>query len=200
MAGDDHKGDFCGVANFTVNCQQCEIFVKLFAIGSSRQHTGKHKWTYGSSHEYQRWSYLLRGFLHAMRDLRQLFVLLLRQFSSKFHCRRLLCDIITGNHLLLTTLKQVDEFPACVPRFDMTEHLSQFCTTTILARYGSALTDFRTNGPFINESIFSILLHITNDLGKIDLLLHPVILRPFVKIWEESLYVSFHFLKQICCH
>jgi timeless protein len=122
-----------------------------------------------------------------MRDLRQLFVLLLRQFNPKFHCRRLLSDIITGNHLLLTLLKQANDFPASVPRFDMmTEHLSQFCTKTILARYGSALSDFRTNGPFFNDSIFKILLHVKNDLGKIDLLLHPVILRPFVKIWEES--------------
>jgi hypothetical protein len=48
----------------------------------------------------------------------------------------------------LTTLKQVDEFPASGPRFDLTEHLSQFFTKTILARYGSALADFRTNGPF----------------------------------------------------
>jgi timeless protein len=126
-----------------------------------------------------------------MRDLRQLFLLLLRQFNPKFHCRRLLCDIITGNHLLLTTLKQADEFPACGPRFDMTEHLSQFCTKTILARYGSALTDFRTNGPFINDSIFTILLHVKNDLGRTDLLLDPVILRPFVKIWEEEFCVSF---------
>ncbi|EFX80829.1 putative TIMELESS/TIM-1 protein [Daphnia pulex] len=141
----------------------------------------------GSSHEYQRWSYLLRGYLPAMRELRQLFVLLLRQFNPKFHCRRLLSDMITGNHLLLTTLKQANDFPASVPRFDMmTEHLSQFCTKTILARYGSALSDFRTNGPFLNDSIFTILLHVKNDLGKIDLLLHPVVLRPFVKIWEES--------------
>jgi hypothetical protein len=145
----------------------------------------------GSSYQYHRWTYLLRGYLPAMRDLRQLFLLLLRQFNPKFHCRRLLCDIITGNHLLLTTLKQADEFPACGPRFDMTEHLSQFCTKTILARYGSALTDFRTNGPFINDSIFTILLHVKNDLGRTDLLLDPVILRPFVKIWEEEFCVSF---------
>jgi hypothetical protein len=99
----------------------------------------------------------------------------------------------------LTTLKQVDEFPASGPRFDLTEHLSQFFTKTILARYGSALADFRTNGPFINESIFTILLHVKNDLGRTELLLHPVVLRPFIKIWEEEFYVSFslfttHFL------
>jgi hypothetical protein len=141
----------------------------------------------GSFHEYQRWSYL-----PAMRDLRQLFVLLLRQFNPKFHCRRLLCDIITGNHLLMTTLKQqADEFSACGPCFDMTEHLSQFRTKTILARYGSALSDFRTNGPIVNDSIFTIFLHVKNDLGRTDLLLDPVILRPFVKIWEEEFCVSF---------
>lgn len=72
----------------------------------------------------------------------------------------------------------------------MRQHLSQFCSTTVLAHFGAALEDFKTNGPFVNDCIMTVLHHIGADLGRADLLCDPIILRPFSKIWGEDYNVS----------
>ncbi len=133
---------------------------------------------------------LLRGYLPAIRDLRQLFLLQLRHYNPIIQSRRYLRDVITANHVLLLTLEraaQQSSYGAC---FDLRQHLNQFCSRTILARYGTALEDFKTNGPFVNDCILTVLHHIGADLGRADLLCEPVILRPFSKIWEEEFNVS----------
>jgi hypothetical protein len=61
----------------------------------------------------------------------------------------------------MLTLNRAAEFPAyggsC---FDLKEHLKQFCTPTIVAKYGVALEDFRTNDPVVNNCIFTFLQHV----------------------------------------
>ena len=136
---------------------------------------------------------LLRGYLPAIRDLRQLFLLQLRHYNPVIQSRRYLRDVITANHVLLLTLEraaQQSSFGSC---FDLRQHLNQFCSRTILSRYGTALEDFKTNGPFVNDCILTVLHHIGADLGRADLLCEPVILRPFSKIWEEEFNVRYYF-------
>ena len=135
---------------------------------------------------------LLRSYLPAIKDLRQVFLLQLRHFNPIIQSRRYLRDVISANHVLLLTLERSIQQPsksAYAACFDLREHLTQFCSRTVLARYGSALEDFKTNGPFVNDCIMTLLHHIGADLGRADLLCEPYVLRPFSKIWEEEFNV-----------
>jgi hypothetical protein len=136
------------------------------------------------------WTRKLDSYLPAMRDLRQVFLLLLRQYNPNFQERQYLRDVITANHLLLTALQRTADCSTCGGSFDLKEHLKQFCTHAIVAKYGIALEDFRSNEALVNKSIFTFLHHVNGDLGRIDLLLEPAILRPFSKIWHEKFNVS----------
>ena len=138
----------------------------------------------------EQWTCNLCSYLPAMRDLRQLFLLLLRQFNAKFQSRQFLRDIIAGNHLLLVTLMRADEISTYASQFDLNQHLSQFCSKSIFAQYGTALRNFRTNGTFINDSIFTVLLHCGYDLDRVDLLCEPYILYQFAKIVKTKFKAS----------
>jgi timeless protein len=134
----------------------------------------------------------LHSFLPAMKDLHQAFILLLRQYNPKVQDGHYLRDVIATNHFLLVTLERAAGVPAYGgSSVDLKEHLKQFCTPTIVARYGIALGDFRTNDIVVNHSIFQFLHHVNGDLGRIDLLLNSIIVHPFVKICEEQFKVSF---------
>ena len=138
------------------------------------------------------WTRKLDSYLPAMRDLRQVFLLLLRQYNPNFQERQYLRDVITANHLLLTALQRTADCSTCGGSFDLKEHLKQFCTHAIVAKYGTALEDFRSNETLVNKSIFTFLHHVNGDLGRIDLLLEPVIIHAFGNICrsEEKLNVS----------
>lgn len=140
----------------------------------------------GQTQGYEERIVQLRGYLPAIRDLRQLFLLQLRHFNPIIQSRRYLRDVITANHVLLLTLERAAQQSSYGPSFDLRQHLNQFCSRTILTRYGLALEDFKTNGPFVNDCILTVLHHIGADLGRADLLCEPVILRSFSKIWEEE--------------
>ncbi|EFX80828.1 putative TIMELESS/TIM-1 protein [Daphnia pulex] len=125
----------------------------------------------------------LHSFLPVMKDLHQAFLLLLRQYNPKVQDGHYLRDVIATNHFLLVTLERAAGVPAYGgSSVDLKEHLKQFCTPTIVARYGIALGDFRTN-----DIVF--LHHVNGDLGRIDLLLNSIIVHPFVKICEEQFKV-----------
>lgn len=66
-----------------------------------------------------------------------------------------------------------------------------------MARYGTALRDFKTNGPFVNDSIFTVLHHVGIDLDQVDLLCDPVILHNFSQIWACEFKV---FTLSNACH
>lgn len=131
----------------------------------------------------------IRGCLPAIKDLRQLFLLQLRHFNPVIQSRRYLRDVITANHVLLLTLERAVQHSPYTSSFDLRQHLGQFCSRNVLARYGTALEDFKTNGPFVNDCILTVLHHIGADLGRADLLCEPIILRPFSRIWEEEFNV-----------
>ncbi|EFX87203.1 putative TIMELESS/TIM-1 protein [Daphnia pulex] len=128
----------------------------------------------------------LGGYVPAIRDLRQLFLLQLRQFDPVVQSRRYLLDVIATNHILLLALERSTAGQSSRGSFDISQHLTQFCSEMIVDRYGTALEDFQTNGPFVNDCILTILHHVAGDLGRADLLCRPVILRPFSKIWAAE--------------
>ncbi|XP_046633334.1 protein timeless-like isoform X2 [Daphnia pulicaria] len=126
------------------------------------------------------------GYLPAIRDLCLLFLLQLRHFDPSIQSRYYLCDIIKANHVLLLTLERATPQPTTGTNFDLRQHLQQFCTKTIIARYAMALENFKTNGLLVNDCIFTMLHHVGCDLDRVDLLIEPVILRTFSKIWEDA--------------
>ena len=133
----------------------------------------------------------LGGYVPAIRDLRQLFLLQLRQFNPIVQCRSYLVDVISANHILLLTLERVSSSShQQQPNFDFNQHLTQFCSKTILDRYGTALEDFKNNGPYVNDCILTLLYHVAGDLGGLDLLCEPAILCPFSEIWKQEFDVS----------
>ncbi|KAK4005125.1 hypothetical protein OUZ56_006846 [Daphnia magna] len=134
----------------------------------------------------EQWIFQLRHDLLAMAELRQLFLLLLRHFNNEFQTHQFLGDIICANHALLLTLERAVQQSEYKASFDLDHHLKQFCISTIMARYGSALEDFKTNDYFVNESIFTMLRRVGCEFGRFDLLCQPIILRPLCKIWEEE--------------
>jgi timeless protein len=131
----------------------------------------------------------LDGYVPAIRDLRQLFLLQLRQFNPIVQCRSYLVDVISANHILLLTLERISSHQQ-QPSFDFNQHLTQFCSKTILDRYGTALEDFKNNGPYVNDCILTLLYHVAGDLGGLDLLCEPAILRPFSEIWKQEFDVN----------
>ncbi|XP_046460181.1 protein timeless-like isoform X2 [Daphnia pulex] len=142
----------------------------------------------------------LHSFLPVMKDLHRAFLVLLRQYNPNVQNRQYLRDVIASNHLLLVTLERAAGVPAYGGRsVDLKEHLKQFCTPTIVAKYAIALSDFRTNDIVVNHSIFQFLHHVNGDLGRIDLLLDPVIVRPFVKICEEQFKICETWHSMIQC-
>jgi len=127
--------------------------------------------------------------LPLIRDLRQVFVMQLRHFNPAIQSRHYLRDIITSNHVLILTIERAKAVPNMATSkgsFDIHEHLTQFCNKTIMNRYGTALEDFQTNGPFVNDCIMTILHHVGTGFGRVDLLCQPLILRSFSKMWEEE--------------
>ncbi len=150
------------------------------------------------SQEWEERISLVCNCLPAIRDLRQLFLFQLRLFNPVIQSQQYIHKVITANHILLLLLERVavaGQSPYGTS-FDLHKHLNQFCSPTILSRYGTALKDFKTNDPFINDCIMTVLHHIGIDLGRIDLLCDPTILRPFSEIWEEGFKVLTLYLQQ----
>jgi hypothetical protein len=138
------------------------------------------------SQGFKEWSNRLLMHLPAMTDLRQLLLLLIRQYNPNFQDRQYFHDVITTNNLLLLALKRAHGCPSYDGNFDFKEHLQQFCSITILTQYGIALKDFKTNGIVVNASIFNLLRYLINDLGRTDILCESVIILPFREIWETK--------------
>ena len=77
----------------------------------------------------------LCDFLPAIRDLRQVFLLQLRNFNAIIQSRRYLHDVITTNHVLLLTLERAAKQSAHgTMGFDMNQHLNKLCSRSIRKR------------------------------------------------------------------
>lgn len=53
-------------------------------------------------------------------------------------------------------------------------------------QYGLLLEDFRDNGAFVNDCIFTMMHHVGGDLGQINVLFQPNILKTYSQIWETE--------------
>jgi hypothetical protein len=183
-------------ANLQPGLRRMQLGVKairecLLALEARSSYVGKAD---GSYCQEQMNIFKFRASLANANDLRQLPLLQLRQFNPAIHNKKYLADVITTNHVLLKTLERAAGQPSTYNcNLDFGGHFEQFCSKVILNRYGSALDDFRTNDPFLNDCVFTLLRHVGVYRGRADLLCDPAILRPLGKIWEEGFNVSsFH--------
>lgn len=53
-------------------------------------------------------------------------------------------------------------------------------------RYGLLLENFRENGEFVNDCIFTMMHHVGGDLGQASILFQPGILKTYSKIWDSE--------------
>lgn len=123
--------------------------------------------------------------ISSTENLKCLFVLLLRCYSHGLYSKQYLQDLIVTNHILLLLLDSVRDIPGA-PAIDMLAHIKQFATVEIMHQYGLLLENFRENGAFVNDCIFTMMHHVGGDLGHINVLFQPNILKTYSLIWETE--------------
>lgn len=117
-------------------------------------------------------------------DLRHLFVLLLRCYNPKLQSRQYLQDVIVTNHILLLLVDNVSKQKEM--NFNMLEYISQFATVEIMHQYGILLQNFKENGEFVNDCCFTMMHHVSGDLGQVTILIQPNILKTFSQVKENA--------------
>lgn len=53
-----------------------------------------------------------------------------------------------------------------------------------MQQYGLLLENFTENGEYVNDCIFTMMHHIGGDLGQVNTLFQPIILKTYSRIWE----------------
>jgi timeless len=53
-------------------------------------------------------------------------------------------------------------------------------------QYGFLLESFLNNGEYINDCIFTMMHHVSGELGQISMLFQPHILKTFSLIWDTD--------------
>jgi timeless protein len=117
----------------------------------------------------------------SMRDLRQLFLMLIRHYNPSIQTRQYLNDVICANHVMLVLIENTD-----IGSNVMTSHLSQFATVEVMRQYGQLLESFDSNSEFVNDCIFTIMHHVCGDLKTPETLFIPQVLETFSDIWERE--------------
>ena len=63
----------------------------------------------------------------------------------------------------------------------------RFAEPAIILRYTSLLKLYATNPPVLNDALFTILHHVVGDVGHIELLFQPSVLKTFSEILASEL-------------
>lgn len=120
------------------------------------------------------------------KDLRHLFVLLLRCYNPNLQSRQYLQDVVVTNHILLLLLDNVSKQSEPKNSVKMLDHIKQFATVDIMHQYGILLENFHDNGEFVNDCIFTMMHHVGGDLNQVAILFQPNILKTYSQIWETE--------------
>lgn len=135
-----------------------------------------------------------------VEELRYLFLLLTRHFKPGVQSKQYLQDLITTNHVFLLLLEKISAHPEHERQFKMYDFIKEFASPLIMQQYGHLLEDFRKNGEFVNDCVFTMMHHIAGDLSRPEVLYQPLILKTFSNIWEvefEIKDVSFEYFKEV---
>ncbi|XP_037076375.1 protein timeless-like [Pollicipes pollicipes] len=65
--------------------------------------------------------------------------------------------------------------------------MSRFAEPGVIKHYTDLLRFHATNPPVLNDAIFTILHHVAGDVGRIELLIQPSVLRIFSDILTSQL-------------
>jgi len=117
-------------------------------------------------------------------ELRNLFILLIRQFRPGVQSKQYLEDLITTNHVLLLLLEQNEGATEELESFHVSDFIKDFSSPVIIQQYGILLEDFQRNGEYVNDCVFTMMHHVAGDLAKPEALCQPHILKIFSQIWE----------------
>ena len=61
----------------------------------------------------------------------------------------------------------------------------RFATLEVMRQYGYVLEQFRSNTQQVNDAIFTMMHHVSGDLGAPEALFVPQILATFSDMWEQ---------------
>ncbi|KAK2719604.1 protein timeless-like isoform X2 [Artemia franciscana] len=128
----------------------------------------------------------LEGLLPELSDLRNLLLLLIRHYNPGVQSKRYLRDVILTNQFLLKSLDHYASESRSCGKFNLTNHLSLFCTPSVLHQYGLCLEEYSTNETAVNNSILTLFHHVAGDLDCPELLFDPIILKTFVRLFEDG--------------
>ncbi|BES97395.1 Timeless [Nesidiocoris tenuis] len=119
-----------------------------------------------------------------MEDLRNLFLIMLRQYNPDIHCKSYLIDLICTNHILIDTIDR----RRCAKDHQalLHSHLKQFAAVDIMKQYSYLLGSYSENTPAINDCVFNIMHHVAGDLDSLSTLFQPCIIRTFTLIYENG--------------
>lgn len=118
-----------------------------------------------------------------MEDLRDLFVLMLRQYDPDVYCRSYMIDLVCTNHILIDSIEKCSFVNG---QAILEIHLKQFTSVDVMRQYGNLLGFFQENGLIINDCIFNMMHHVAGDLDSLSALLQPCIIRAFSLIHENG--------------
>ncbi|XP_053697294.1 protein timeless isoform X5 [Sabethes cyaneus] len=123
--------------------------------------------------------------ISSTENLKGLFVLLLRCYNPTLQSRQYLQDLIVTNHFLILLADGINTVSEARNE-NLLAHIKKFATTEIMHQYGLLLENFRGNGAFVNDCIFTMMHHVGGDLEQIDVLFQPGILKTYSQIWETE--------------
>ncbi|XP_031617195.1 protein timeless isoform X2 [Contarinia nasturtii] len=119
-------------------------------------------------------------------DLKQLFILLIRNYKPSIQSKQYLQDLIVTNHILLLIPDSFGDAEDRKTKSKLKEHIQQFATVEMMQQYGILLEGFLENGEFVNDCILTMMYHVGGEIGAVTALFLPIILKTFSKIWETE--------------
>ncbi len=72
----------------------------------------------------------------------------------------------------------------------MLDFVKEFSSPVVIQQYGNLLEDFKKNGEFVNDCVFTMMHHIAGDLQVPEALCQPLILKTFSQIWEVEFEIK----------
>nr|AWY11217.1 timeless [Tritonia tetraquetra] len=130
----------------------------------------------------------LQKFLSHVSNLRNLFVLLIRQHVSSEQSQTYLCDLVQTNHVLMLLIEEwlTAGFLQEDSKFSLLTHVNQFATNKVMAKYGSLLEQEDGNRGNLNTAVLTMMYHVAGSCHRHDTLIQLPILKVFSDIWMES--------------
>ncbi|XP_026821467.1 protein timeless [Rhopalosiphum maidis] len=117
------------------------------------------------------------------KDLKSLFTLLIRYYDSDIQIIEYLHDLIVTNHMVLSLF---DTLKDCWNLNDnITAYIKKFAVPDLMYKYGVVLQNYEKNSEIINESVFTMMHHVSK-VENTTALFQPIILKTFLKMFENN--------------